>query len=376
MNQIERRHFIGNSYLSNRSDLGMISKGRFTQVNLPIPARPLQRLTPLPNLPFDRSTMRTFSPKLALCNFIDDSKALKELALDCGFQGVDWTFNYQNLPQNLREERELVRKIAGLYPLEVRYHCFFPNMDIGAVYDEESVLAMNRFRSVCKLVQKLRGRTITIHVGLGRESTSDLSWDKTLEALADLTVFASRSGLRLCVENLVRGWTSRPVLYEKIMRKSLLWGTLDIGHAQVCTLVKTRVHDVEDFVEPHRERFLNAHVYHEETMEGHVPPRTAADIAHRLRLLLSLPSCDWWVLELREEQALMKTLRVVRSFLADDAAALAHGHRDDPLRYQSPQKHLQTCMPPFLTDAGSSAASSDCWGCPHMAYGDPAELRS
>lgn len=269
--------------------------------------------------------MRTFFPKLALCNFIQDTEKLKELALDCGFQGVDWTFNHHNLPQDQKEERELVRQIAGLYPLEVRFHCFFPNMDVGAVHDEEAVQAMKRFRTVCKLIQKLRGRTITIHVGLGRESTSDLSWEKTLEGLAALTIFASRSGLRLCVENLVRGWTSRPVLYEKIMRKSMLWGTLDIGHAQVCSLVKTRVHDIEDFVEPYRERFLNAHVYHEETMEGHLPPRTVADIARRLELLLSLPACDWWVLELREEQALMKTLRVVRTFLDDYAENSSFG---------------------------------------------------
>jgi sugar phosphate isomerase/epimerase len=268
--------------------------------------------------------MRTFSPKLALCNFIDDTKALKELALDYGFHGVDWTFNYHNLPQTPREERALVEKIAGLYPLGVRYHCFFPNMDIGAVHDDEATQAMKRFRSVCKLVQKLHGRTMTIHVGLGRESTADLSWDKTLEGLAALAIFASRSGLRLCVENLARGWTSRPVLYEKIMRKSMLWGTLDIGHAQVCAQVRTRVHDVEDFVEPHLERFLNAHIYHEETMEGHIPPQTTSDVAHRLRLLLSLPALDWWVLELREEQALMKTLRIVRSFLEEHAESMAY----------------------------------------------------
>lgn len=281
--------------------------------------------------------MRTSSPKLALCNFINDTKTLRELALDSGFDGVDWTFNQHNLPRNPRQELELTRNIAGLHPLEVRYHCFFPNLDVGSVREEEALQAMRLLRSVCRLVSGLHGRVVTIHVGLGRDSASDLSWERTLQGLTDLGAFASRFGLQLCIENLARGWTSRPLLFDKILTESSLWGTLDIGHAQVCASVRTQLHAVEDFVEPHRGRFLNAHVYHEETSDGHVPPQTASDIAHRLALLLSLPLCNWWVLELREEAALLQTMRLVRSFLQNHEYTTFGNDRDLSLIKRPPQ---------------------------------------
>jgi len=82
---------------------------------------------------------------------------------------------------------------------------------------------------------------------------------------------------------------------------------------------------MEDFMLAHPERFLNAHIYHEETMEGHLPPVTLADMEDRLRLLRSLPLCDWWVLELREEKALVQTLRIVREYLEREPVPNAAG---------------------------------------------------
>ena len=70
---------------------------------------------------------------------------------------------------------------------------------------------------------------------------------------------------------------------------------------------------------PHPERFLNAHVYHEECASGHVPPEKLANLRERLLLLQKLPLCNWWVLELREEAALLQTLGIVREFLPPGA---------------------------------------------------------
>ena len=161
----------------------------------------------------------------------------------------------------------------------------------------------------------MRGKIVTIHVSLGRDSTTDLSWEKTIGGVARLVRFAANLGIRVCVENLAWGWTSRPALFEKLIRKTGCWATLDIGHARVSPSVVGQLHDLEDFVSPHPERFLNAHVYHEETAAGHVAPRGVSDVEGRLRLLTELPLCDWWVLELREERALLQTLEVVQEFL-------------------------------------------------------------
>ncbi len=263
----------------------------------------------------DREKTVINPPKLACCNFFSSETRLKEFALDYGFHGIDWSFTAENLPRTRTEEAELVKTISGLYPLDIRYHCFFLNTDVGAVDPEEAHGAMNMYRSACRLISKLRGKVVTIHIGLGRDSTSDLSWEKTLTGIASVVRFAANLGIRVCVENLAWGWTSRPNLFEKVIRKTGSWATLDIGHARVSPMVVDRHHELNDFVSPHPERFLNAHVYHEETSEGHVPPQQLSDLEDRLRRLSKLPLCDWWVLELRAEEPLLQTLRVAREFL-------------------------------------------------------------
>jgi sugar phosphate isomerase/epimerase len=256
-------------------------------------------------------------PKLACCNFIPDVKKLKAFAQQHAFQGIDWSFYLDTLPRDLADESALLKRIRSLDPLEVRYHCSFKKMDLGDLDSSKAEEATNLLRRVCLLVSRLGGRVLTIHVGLGLETTEELSWDRTLKRLAELTNFAHGLGLKLCLENLAWGWTSRPELYEKLLRKSGAWATLDIGHAIVSPSVASQQYTLVDFVSPHRERFLNAHIYHKENHEGHLPPDSLAVLRERLQLLQALPLCHWWVLELREEGPLLKTLRFVRHFIQD-----------------------------------------------------------
>jgi len=258
-----------------------------------------------------------YRPKLACCNFISDAIILRTFALDHRFEGIDWSFNQENLPRSPAEESALVKTIAGLQPLEVRYHCALERTDLGNVDAEKAKVAMTVFRRICRLVSKLRGKVLTIHVGLGRNSTNNLSWNKTIEGLAELVRFANGMGVRLCLENLASGWTSRPELYEKLIRKSGAWATLDIGHARVSPYVITQHYELEDFVGPQPDRFLNAHIYHEENGNQHLPAHEMTQIQDRLELLAKLSSCDWWVVELRNERELLQTLAVVREFLKE-----------------------------------------------------------
>lgn len=253
-------------------------------------------------------------PKIACCNFISNTKHLRQFALEYGFDGIDWSFTRENLPETPLEESSLAKVIASLYPLEIRYHCAFKKTDIGHADAPEAKEAIKVFRSVIRLVSRLRGSSLTIHVGLGRDSTSILSWDRTIESLKDMVIFAGNRGVRLCLENLAWGWTSRPELFEKLIRKTGCWATLDIGHARVSQAVACQQFKFEDFALPHPERFLSAHIYHEERENKHYPPDGLGDIEDRVHFLKELPLCDWWVLELREEKPLLKTLGVMKQF--------------------------------------------------------------
>ena len=256
-------------------------------------------------------------PKLAMCNFISDVEKLRQTALDHGFSGVDWTFKLEDLPATEIDESRLHRRISRLQPLEVRYHCAFKGVDLGDADVAKANEAKGIFRKACRLVSKLDGKFMTVHLGLGRDSYDELSWDRSVGSLADLVSFAEDLGIRICLENLASGWSSRPELFEKLVRKSNAGVTLDIGHARVSPSVQSQHYDVEDFVSPHHERVCNAHVYHEESNDGHTAPERLDDVLDRLQLLSCLP-CDWWVLELRDENALFSTLEVVRKFF--DAA--------------------------------------------------------
>jgi sugar phosphate isomerase/epimerase len=264
------------------------------------------------------------SPKLACCNFIPNTNKLREYVLDYGFSGIDWTFTPDDLPSSDEEEKELVRKHKVLNPIEIRYHLYFLGKEIGRKNQEHADHDRTFFYRACRLISRLGGRHVTLHIGLDRQALSgEISWQTTVTSLSNLTDFARKIGLRVCLENLAWGWTSRPDLFEKLLRKAECWGTLDIGHARASQTVISGAYDLEDFAYAHPERILNAHVYHEETSGQHTPPTELSDIEWRLRILTSLPLCEWWVLELREHRPLVKTLRVVREFLMDRQDLLA-----------------------------------------------------
>lgn len=254
-------------------------------------------------------------PRLAMCNFIPDVDRLRQTALNHGFSGIDWTLTQEDLPTNDVDEGRLLRRISRLQPLEVRYHCAFKGMDLGDADRDRAREAVEIFRKACRLVSRLDGRFMTIHIGLGRESYDDMLWERTVSSLGELVCFAAGLGVRVCLENLASGWSSRPELFEKLIRMSGAGVTLDIGHARVSPSIQSQFYEFQDFVSPHHQSVVNAHVYHEEMDDGHVPPGTLEDIRERLELLSAL-SCDWWVLELREERALLATLEVVRGFLS------------------------------------------------------------
>lgn len=252
---------------------------------------------------------------MAMPNFIHPHDELKGFAIENGFSGIDWSFDFSQLPATPSEESEWAAVQKNMNPLEVRYHCPFANVDIGHEEMEVQKNSVSLFKRIIRLVSKASGKYLTIHLGLGHATMSILSWEATIRNLRELVGFGHQTGVVVCLENLAWGWTSRPNLFEKIIRLTGAGVTLDIGHAHVCEPVVTQQYTVKDFISPHPGKVLNAHIYHTEHGElGHVPPQRYEDIAGRLKLL-SLTNCAWWVIELREEKALLATKVFVEKFL-------------------------------------------------------------
>ena len=267
------------------------------------------------NPPETEDESRRFSPKLAMCNFLADPEELGAFARRHGFAGIDYSFDMLKLPGTPALEARWIKEVASLRPLEVRYHCPFERVDLGHDDAVKALEADKLFRRIIRLVAKAGGRYVTIHIGLGHETTKPLSWDATMEKLRRLVHYGRTMQVIVCLENLAWGWTSKPNLYEKLIRGSGAGVTLDIGHAHACESVQSRQYIVEDFVSPHADRVFNAHIYHTEVLdEGHITPADLREIEDRLSLLQSL-KCGWWVLEIRHEEGLLQTRKIVDEFL-------------------------------------------------------------
>ena len=156
---------------------------------------------------------------------------------------------------------------------------------------------------------------MTIHVGLGHDTTRILSWNATIDNLRRLVQHGFEYGVKICLENLVWGWTSKPNLFEKLVRKSGAGVTFDIGQAHACETINSQYYTAEDFVTPHPDRVLNAHIYHTEIAgAGHVHPDRIEDIEKRLNILQKTV-CNWWVIELSDVEKLIQTKKLIDVYL-------------------------------------------------------------
>jgi sugar phosphate isomerase/epimerase len=255
------------------------------------------------------------TPQLALCNIFSDMDKLGQFARDYGFSGIDWSFDLEDLPETPSEESRWVKDLSVLRDFEIRYHCPFYQIDIGHNEPEEATKAQAIFRRIIRLVSKAGGEFLTLHIGLGHDSTEPLSWDATILNLRQLVQFGAEHGVKICLENLAWGWSSKPNLFEKLIRKSGAAVTFDIGHAHASESIQTQYYKIEDFLTPHDGRVINAHIYHTETPDlGHVPPERLEDIEERLDLLRSV-DCNWWVIEIKEPEGLLHTKKLIDHYL-------------------------------------------------------------
>ena len=252
-----------------------------------------------------------------MCNIFPTTAEIREFAHEYSFSGIDWSFELESIPNTPSEESRWILELQSLFPMEVRYHCPFYHIDIGHNEPSEAKAAEHIFQRIIRLVSRAGGRYLSIHIGLGRDSTEPLSWDTTLDNLRRLVQYGAERHISVCLENLAWGWTSKPNLFEKLIRKSGAGVTFDIGHAEACESVQSQQYEIQDFVTPHPERVRNAHLYHTEISGvGHIPPNTLTDIEDRLNLLEKI-GCDWWALEIKDVEGLLKTKEIVDHYLAE-----------------------------------------------------------
>ncbi len=250
-------------------------------------------------------------PNVAMCNIFDqDAERLAEFAAENGFSAIDWSID-PSLPE--QEFLSLMQSLAGF---QVRYHCRFHGVDVAYTDrrgDDSLALLMNTVDQVARA----GGRHMTVHSGLGNPSGEGIDLARAIDNLAVLVAHGRSNGVAVALENLTTPLTNDPLLFRRLVMESDAYVTIDIGHAHAVRHLHPQDDLFSDYVLPHRDRILNAHIYHTELDGyGHVPPGCLSDIHNRLALLSLTKSCDWWVIELMKPSELLHTRDLLQSYLA------------------------------------------------------------
>ncbi len=251
-------------------------------------------------------------PILALCNIFDqDGRRLAEFARDNGFAAVDWTVDPE-----LPEDRFL-SEIGHLTGLEVRYHCRFFEHEIarpGSV----GAHALSVYQDVISTIKAAGGSCMTLHIGLGTESGDGLDFESAADNLKALVHAGRAKGVHVCLENLASGWTSDPVLFNRLIQHSGAGITIDIGHVRA-TAPDDGAGLLRKFLSPYGSRITNCHIYHTELPgRGHIRPGRPQDIFERLHLIRTQTPSRWWVIELQDPADILCTRDIISCCLAED----------------------------------------------------------
>jgi sugar phosphate isomerase/epimerase len=249
-------------------------------------------------------------PTLAICNIFDqDAVQLADFAREHGFKGIDWS------PDPLQSEEDFIACMEQLAGFQVRIHCRFHGWEFAEVVHrgEEALQLHMRWAERTAMAGI---RYMTVHTGLGNCQDMELDFDTGVRNLARLVEYAARLGVTVCLENLTTPLTRDPELFNAFIELSGAAVTFDLGHSQACQELSPERHLASEYLLPNLHKIRNAHVYHiEEDGIGHLPPESLADLQERLSLLSNSAHCDWWVIELFEQEEILRTRRFLSEFL-------------------------------------------------------------
>ena len=257
---------------------------------------------------------RPMQPNIALCNIFDqDAERLAEFAATHGFSAIDWSID-PALPEEI-----FLSLMQVLAEFQVRYHCRFHGIDV-AYLDQRGDDSLALLLRTVDQVARAGGRHMTVHCGLGNPTGAGIDVTRAIDNLAILVEHGRRNGVAVALENLTTPPTHDPALFRRMVMESDAFVTIDIGHAHAVGERLSHDNICRDYVLPHRDRILNAHIYHTELDGyGHLPPDDLTDLHHRLELLSLAKSCDWWVIELLKPAEILHTRNLLQNYLTAPA---------------------------------------------------------
>ncbi|MCS3901264.1 sugar phosphate isomerase/epimerase family protein [Methanococcus voltae] len=142
--------------------------------------------------------------------------------------------------------------------------------------------------------------TVHLHNGIPPE------YDKLLENLSSIVEYAKEKNVKICVENLRKGFSSNPYNILKVVENCDCNITMDIGH----TKYENRLDTVDLFAE----YIHNVHVYENEVEGKHIAPKNLDNLKPVLDRLLNYKK-DFWLVELMDNTSCQNTKNMLTNYI-------------------------------------------------------------
>ena len=229
------------------------------------------------------------------------------------YDGIEWYLDFYRLPawKGLRD-----KFLTALCDSGLRHSFHGPTTDVDISLREKSysTVAFEYQKMYIDFLAELAPFTYTIHIGGRRIPVEELSWEHAMDHLKRLTEHGDSRNVTVCLENLVRGWTSHPEKLMEMVTSSGAGITFDIGHARGGKWVQNGHGTALEFLNIVAPKVLNAHVYEYEDGKGdHLVPGRDTQLFPILDRLLEV-GCHWWVLELNTYKETEDTRGVIRDY--------------------------------------------------------------
>ncbi|MFZ3063651.1 MAG: TIM barrel protein, partial [Actinomycetota bacterium] len=122
-------------------------------------------------------------PKIAVCtHMIPSIEEVAALAQENGSLAIDYSLESQKLDA-VETDIERLHELTRGSDLEIRYHCFFGDVEIGHTNADHGDMALTRIKEAIDGVQRFGGRYVTLHVGLNSRVHGELDWENALKNL-------------------------------------------------------------------------------------------------------------------------------------------------------------------------------------------------
>ncbi len=231
-------------------------------------------------------------PRLAMFNtLLDRDESIALVFVDGADAAVEFRVDAHrvgDLP--LQVERMRVRlPDATADDLEIRYT--FPGgpFELSHSDDHEAIRARMLMQAAVGHIAERGDGYLTVHLGLPDDADHD-RFVRAADHLGELVQYGADHGVRVCLENLRWGMTSRLDAFLELVEATGAGVTFDVGHA--VSAESAAGFSALRFANELGDRIENVRLYGR-AEAGHLPPHSIAEIAPLVDCLLAT-QCSWW----------------------------------------------------------------------------------